>query len=632
MTRPVWIAAILLTFAPFSNASDTVRIAEIGVKGYYLEDRPTRIGIVLSRQSPQPIAVDLRIRVHSYPAPHVERVDTFTQRLPLSSDDGQRLTNDELRLIYIPVLLQSSQGASVEVDELDDRGQVLSHDATFLEAPLQAHLIGILCAKPDICQQIQSQVSFSGSSGAQTDKGKYLKFVTIENPPEASWQYSAVGTLIVARPPWQMEPPQRDALENFARRGGALILLDDQAHDPSFLSAYRPVTGNPGSAVVGRGKVFYVPSLASNVLEGLYSGADLPRALSGWCADGPTNDELGWIRRRLSFHFRFPSLTWLLVWLSIYVLIAGVGNFILLRKLNRREWGWITLPAISSLFAGAMYLSSVSSRPRVLRIDEVTVNWMDELSPVAFVERGERISSNRRQKFAFNVEGNVILLGDRDHTGDRVSTDPFNDEPQNSFPRWSVAVGPPVRLDLAMLQWSFRDLEFAGVAGLAGTVRRVDATHLRNETGKTFRQAMYVDRSAVYLFNGFLDGSILDLATADKKPLDRFLNGRLFAASGFPTGLAELSTSEIVSMNEKSSSSNENAAADWSTAKNVANTPFDLTELIRGWPPSGGHAFDARSALFFGLAEESHPPVAISGKQYLAEGRSITIVSYERKP
>jgi hypothetical protein len=85
-------------------------------------------------------------------------------------------------------------------------------------------------------------------------------------------------------------------------------------------------------------------------------------------------------------------------------------------------------------------------------------------------------------------------------------------------------------------------------------------------------------------------------------------------------------------MNEKSSSSNENTAADWSTASNVANTHFDLTELIRGWPPSGGHAFDARSALFFGLADESHPPVAISGKQYLAEGHSVTIVSYQGKP
>jgi hypothetical protein len=623
MTRRAWIA-ILLAVAPISRGAEAVRIAEIGVKGYYLENQPIPIHLVLLHGGAQPITVDLRIRAHSFSAPHVERVDTFSKHVQLGPS--------EQRLVDMPVLLQSSEGSSVEVDELDDRGQVLSHDAMFLEAPLQAHLIGILCAKPDICQQIQSQVSFSGSSEAQTDKGKYLKFVTIENPLEASWQYSAVGTLIVARPPWQMTAPQRDALENFARQGGALILLEDQAHDPSFLSAYRPVTGNPGPAVIGRGKVFYVPSLASNVLGGLYSGAHLARALSGWCADGPTNDELGWVRRRLSFHFHFPSLTWLLVWLGIYILIAGVGNFILLRKLDRREWGWITLPAISILFAAAMYLSSVSSRPRVLRVDEVTVNWMDELSPVAFVEHGERITSNRRQNFPFTVEGSVILLGDRNRTGDQVSTDPFNDEPQNSFPRWNIEVGPPVRLDLGMLQWSFRDLEFAGVARMAGTVRRVDATHLRNETGKSFRQAMYVDRSAVYLFDRFFDSSVLDLAAADKKPLDKFLNGRLFAVSGFPTGLAEVSTAEIVSMNEKSSSSNENAAADWSTARNVANTHFDLTELIRGWPPSGGHAFDARSALFFGLADESHPPVAISGKQYLAEGHSVTIVSYQGKP
>jgi hypothetical protein len=622
MTRLRRIAAIFFLIAPLAYGADAVRIAEIGVKGYYLDDWPTAVKVIVIHDANQPLTVDLRIRIHSFPAAHVERVDTFSKPLSLGPN--------EQRLVDIPVLPQFSEGASVEVEEVDAHGKVLSRDATPLEAPLQAQLIATLCARPDVCQQIQSQISFSGSSSGQTDKGKYLKFVSVENPPAESWIYSPVGTLIVARPPSQMEAAQSDAVENFARQGGTLIVLDALIHDPRFLSAYRPVGGTPGPTAVGRGKVFFVPSL--DALGDLYSGVDLPRALSGWPANGPTDSALSWLRRRLSFHVRFPTLTWLLVWLSIYILIAGVSNFVLLRKLNRREWGWITLPAISLLFATAMYLSSVSSRPRVLRVDEITVNWMDELSPVAFVERGERITSNRRQKFLFDEEGNVILLGDRNHTGDRISADPFDDEPQNSFPRWNIDVGPPIRLDLSMLQWSFRDLEFAGVATLPGTVRRLDTTHLRNETGRTFRQAMYVDRSSVYLFNAFPDGSVLDLSTADKKPLDKISNGRLFAASGFPTGLAEVTAADILTMNEQSSGSKENTAADWSTAKNIANSPFDLIELIRGWPPGSGHAFDARSALFFGLADEPHPPVSILAKQYLADGHSVTIVSYERKP
>ena len=624
MTRLLRVAAIFFVIARIAHAADAVRIADIGVKGYYFDNQLTAVRLEVIHDGSQPITVNFRVRFHSFPVPRLERVDTFSKVLSLGPN--------EQRFVDIPVLPQFSGGASVEVEELDAQAHILSRDATPLETPLQVPLIGILCAHPDICQQVQSQIFFSGSAAAQDDKGKYLKFVTIENPPVESWIYSPVGTLVVARPPSQLEAAQRDAVENFARQGGTLILLDDQAHDPGFLSTYRPVGGIPDPAALGRGKVFFVPSLASNALGGLYSGTGLPRALTGWRANGPTNDELGWLRRRLSFHFRFPTLTWLVVWLSIYILIAGVGNFILLRRLNRREWGWITLPAISLLFAAAMYLSSVSSRPRLLRIDEVTVNWMDELSSVAFVEHGERITSNRRQKFHFNEDRNMVLLGDRNHTGDRVSADPFNDEPQNSFPRWNLEVGPPIQLDLSMLQWSFRDLELAGIARLPGTVRRLDATHLRNETGKTFRQAMYVDRSLIYLFNAFPDGSVLDLRTADKKPLDKISNGGLFAVSGFPTGLAELSAADIVTMNERSSGSNENTAADWSTARNVTNSPFDLTELVRGWPPGGGHAFDARSALFFGLADEPHPPVSIPGKLYVVEGRSVTIVSYERKP
>lgn len=88
MTRPFWIAAILLAFAPLSYGSDSVRITEIGVKGYYLQDRLTRVGIILLHRSAESIAVDLRISAHSFPAPHVERIDTFEQHLQLGPMSG----------------------------------------------------------------------------------------------------------------------------------------------------------------------------------------------------------------------------------------------------------------------------------------------------------------------------------------------------------------------------------------------------------------------------------------------------------------------------------------------------------------------------------------------------------------
>ncbi len=59
--------------------------------------------------------------------------------------------------------------------------------------------------------------------------------------------------------------------------------------------------------------------------------------------------------------------------------------------------------------------------------------------------------------------------------------------------------------------------------------------------------------------------------------------------------------------------------------------PFELVELIRGWPSDGGHAFDARAGLFFGLADETEVPGSLPSKRFAAKGYSITIVSYERK-
>ena len=66
--------------------------------------------------------------------------------------------------------------------------------------------------------------------------------------------------------------------------------------------------------------------------------------------------------------------------------------------------------------------------------------------------------------------------------------------------------------------------------------------------------------------------------------------------------------------------------------ENLSTKPFDLVELIRGWPRRGNHVFDSRSGIFFGLADEPEPPVSLSVTPFTRKGYSVTVVSFESKP
>src|SRR5580704_6461092 len=144
MTRRAWFAAIFLAAAPVAYCSDSVRIVDVGLKGYYQQDSPTPVRLLVLHRDPHPASVLIRIGVHSFPGQRFERVDTFSKRLELGPNDQ--------RIVDVPVLISVFEKARAEIDELDGGGKVLAHDEAPLEPPLSGNLIAILCSEPDICQ------------------------------------------------------------------------------------------------------------------------------------------------------------------------------------------------------------------------------------------------------------------------------------------------------------------------------------------------------------------------------------------------------------------------------------------------------------------------------------------------
>lgn len=59
---------------------------------------------------------------------------------------------------------------------------------------------------------------------------------------------------------------------------------------------------------------------------------------------------------------RLPSAGQLLLFLLLYIAVIGPINFIILRRINRRELAWVTVPVLVLLFTAATFLTGFSTR------------------------------------------------------------------------------------------------------------------------------------------------------------------------------------------------------------------------------------------------------------------------------
>src|SRR5260370_8410497 len=81
--------------------------------------------------------------------------------------------------------------------------------------------------------------------------------------------------------------------------------------------------------------------------------------------------------------FRFPSFLEILLWMIGYLLVVGIVNFVFLRRFDRPEWGWLTIPAIAIFASVLLYGTSARHRPRNFNLDDMVVYRMGTLSSLA---------------------------------------------------------------------------------------------------------------------------------------------------------------------------------------------------------------------------------------------------------
>lgn len=245
-----------------------------------------------------------------------------------------------------------------------------------------------------------SLVVTGGVSGAQTTAAVAdLLPVTISGTV-------TVADLPALRQPYDKafrDPGPYLVTESSLRRGEALLLQDNL-----------PLLARQS---LGNGFVYFL-ALDPNVAPLLdWAGNE---ALWGEIADGARTNLPMWARGFQNSYSaanavtRLPNLSlpsWALIacFLGIYILVVGPVNYIVLRRLKRRELAWLTIPALVIFFSGIAYLTGFIFADREITVAQMSVVYGQAGADSGRVHSVIGLYSPRRATYDITLESDVLI-------------------------------------------------------------------------------------------------------------------------------------------------------------------------------------------------------------------------------
>ncbi len=104
-----------------------------------------------------------------------------------------------------------------------------------------------------------------------------------------------------------------------------------------------------------------------------------------------------------------PSTATLLIFLLGYVLVIGPLNYLVLRRLRRLEWAWVSVPLIVSIFAGGLYLVGFGLRGNQSQLSQITVVQASEGQNHALATGFVALFSPRRETFTIGFPPETLI-------------------------------------------------------------------------------------------------------------------------------------------------------------------------------------------------------------------------------
>ncbi|HEX7472733.1 MAG TPA: hypothetical protein VF323_06605, partial [Candidatus Limnocylindrales bacterium] len=104
-----------------------------------------------------------------------------------------------------------------------------------------------------------------------------------------------------------------------------------------------------------------------------------------------------------------PPIGGLLILLAGYILLVGPLNYLLLRRLDRREWAWLTMPLLVVGFAAGAYLYGNTLRGGQVIINSVAIVRGAPETTVATATAYVGVFSPTRETYQLEVPGGALL-------------------------------------------------------------------------------------------------------------------------------------------------------------------------------------------------------------------------------
>jgi hypothetical protein len=207
-----------------------------------------------------------------------------------------------------------------------------------------------------------------------------------------------------------------------------------------------------------------------------------------------------------------PPIEGLIALLGAYILLVGPVNYLVLKRLDRREWAWVTMPALIAIFAVGAYGIGAALRGSDVLVNEVAIVRGAPGTTDGTAQVYVGLFSPSRGTYQLDVPGGALLSAP-------VSADFFGGEGTASA--LDVIQGDPARVrDLAVSFGSLRTIR----AETPVTVPLIDADltvadgHLKgtihNASSGTIQKPAVVLGSTVALLDDLAPGATASVDTA----------------------------------------------------------------------------------------------------------------------
>lgn len=154
------------------------------------------------------------------------------------------------------------------------------------------------------------------------------------------------------------QPESAEAILAWATGGGRVITTPAVAAEVGWAALYAAGATTP----ISKGAVTVASATTADDLVPLIRSIP-PQSIG--TTSGGFEDRASSLFEAASFggSRRTATLGWLVGALVAYVLVAGPVNFLILRRLGKRDWAWVTIPAIGLMAMGVFWIVGRQSSP-----------------------------------------------------------------------------------------------------------------------------------------------------------------------------------------------------------------------------------------------------------------------------